>query len=39
MGASMIAGVRTARESQVQVPVIPTIKAIDESIELEHEIF
>lgn len=39
MGACMIAGIRLARESQVHVRVIPTIKAIDESIDLAHEIF
>ncbi len=39
LGACMIAGIRLARESQVHVRVIPTIKAIDESIEVAQEIF
>ena len=39
MGACMIAGIRLAREKQVNVRVIPTGQAIDESVELAHEIF
>jgi len=39
MGACMIAGIRLAREKQVNVRVIPTINAIEESVELAHEIF
>jgi hypothetical protein len=39
MGACMIAGIRLAREKQVDVRVIPTSHAIDESVELAHEIF
>ena len=39
MGACMIAGIRMAREKQVNVRVIPTSHAIDESVELAHEIF
>jgi hypothetical protein len=39
MGACMIAGIRLARERQVNVRVIPTSHAIDESVELAHEIF
>jgi hypothetical protein len=39
MGACMIAGIRLAREKQVSVRVLPTITAIDESVELAHEIF
>jgi len=39
MGACMIAGIRLAREKQVNVKVIPTIHAIEESVELAHEIF
>ena len=35
----MIAGIRLAREKQVNVRVIPTSTAIDESVELAHEIF
>ena len=39
LGACMIAGIRLAREKQVSVRVIPTIHAIEESVELAHEIF
>ena len=39
MGACMIAGIRLARERQVNMRVIPTSHAIDESVELAHEIF
>lgn len=39
MGACMIAGMRLARERQVNVRVIPTINAIEESVDLAHEIF
>ena len=39
MGACMIAGIRLAREKQVNVRVIPTSHAIDESVELAYEIF
>jgi hypothetical protein len=39
MGACMIASIRLAREKQVNVRVIPTSHAIDESVELAHEIF
>ena len=39
LGACLIAGVRLARERQVNVRVIPTSHAIDESIEVAHEIF
>ena len=39
MGACMIAGIRLAREKQVNVRVTPTSNAIDESVELAHEIF
>jgi hypothetical protein len=35
----MIAGIRLAREKQVNVRVIPTRHAIDESVELADEIF
>ena len=38
-GACLIAGIRLAREKQVNVRVIPTSHAIDESIEVAHEIF
>jgi hypothetical protein len=35
----MIAGIRLAREKQVNVRVIPTIHAIEESVDLAHDIF
>jgi hypothetical protein len=35
----LIAGIRLAREKQVSVRVLPTIHAIDESIDLAHELF
>jgi hypothetical protein len=38
-GACLIAGIRLAREKQVSVLVIPTIQAIEESVDLGHEIF
>jgi hypothetical protein len=39
LGACLIAGIRLAREKQVNVRVIPTSHAIDESVDLAHEIF
>ena len=39
LGACMIAGIRLAREKQVNVRVIPTSHAIEESVEVAHEIF
>lgn len=39
MGACMIAGIRLAREKQVCVCVLPTIQAIEESVDLAHEVF
>jgi MinD-like ATPase involved in chromosome partitioning or flagellar assembly len=39
LGACLIAGIRLAREKQVNVRVIPTSNAIDESVELAHEIY
>jgi hypothetical protein len=39
LGACMIAGIRLAREKQVNVRVIPTSHAIEESVELAHEVF
>ena len=38
-GACIIAGLRLAREKQVHVRVVPTSNAIDESIDMAHEIF
>lgn len=38
-GACIIAGLRLARERQVNVRVVPTSHAIDESVDLAHEIF
>ena len=39
LGACLIAGIRLARERQVNVRVVPTGHAIDESVDLAHEIF
>jgi hypothetical protein len=39
VGACMIAGIRLARQNQVYVRVLTTIDAINESVELAHEIF
>lgn len=39
LGACLIAGIRLARERQVNVRVLPISAAIDESVELAHEIF
>jgi hypothetical protein len=38
-GACIIAGLRLARERQVNVRVIPTRQAIEESVDLAHEVF
>jgi len=39
LGACLIAGIRLARAKQVNVRVIPTIHAIDESVDLAYDIF
>lgn len=39
IGACLIAGMRLAREKQVNVRVIPTIQAIEESVDLAHEVY
>ena len=39
MGACLIAGIRLARERQVNVRVMATGKAIEESVDLAYEIF
>jgi len=39
LGACLIAGIRLARERQVNTKVIPTGRAIEESVELAYEIF
>ena len=39
LGACLIAGIRLARERQINVRVIPTSHAIDESVDLAHEIY
>jgi hypothetical protein len=39
LGACMIAGIRLARERQVNVRVLPTVQAIEESVELAHKVF
>jgi len=39
LGACLIAGIRLARERQVNTRVVPTGQAIEESVDLAHEIF
>jgi hypothetical protein len=39
LGACLIASIRLARERQVNVRVVPTGKAIEESVDLAFEIF
>ena len=39
MGACMIAGIRLAREKQVNIRVLSVGAAIEESVELAHDIF
>ncbi len=39
LGACLIACIRLARERQVNVRVVPTGKAIEESVDLAYEIF
>ena len=39
LGACLIAGIWLARERQVNVRVLPTGKAIEESVDLAYEIF
>ncbi|CAN5441066.1 hypothetical protein BH10ACI4_BH10ACI4_28280 [soil metagenome] len=39
LGACLIAGIRLAREKQLNVRVIPTSAAVDESVDLAYEIF
>jgi hypothetical protein len=39
LGTCLIAGIRLARERQVNVRVVPTGKAIEESVDLAYEIF
>ena len=39
LGACLIAGIRLAREKQVNVRVVPTSHAIDESVDLAYDIF
>jgi len=39
LGACLIAGIRLAREKQVNVRVVPTSHATEESVELAHEIY
>ena len=39
LGACLIAGIRLARERQVNIRVVPTGQAIEESVDLAHEIF
>jgi len=39
LGACLIAGIRLARERQVNTRVLPTTVAIEESVDLAHEIY
>jgi hypothetical protein len=39
LGACLIAGIRLAREKQVNVRVVPTRQAIEESVDLAHEVY
>lgn len=39
LGACLIARIRLARERQVNVRVVPTRQAIEESIDLAHEVY
>jgi hypothetical protein len=39
LGACLIAGIRLARERQVNVRVVPTRHAIEESVDLAHEVY
>jgi len=39
LGACLIAGIRLAHERQVNVRVVPTSQAIQESVELAYEVF
>ena len=39
LGACLIAGIRLARDKSVNHRVIPTSNAIDESVDLAHEIY
>ena len=39
LGACLIAGIRLARERQVNIRVVPIRQAIEESVDLAHEIF
>jgi hypothetical protein len=39
LGACLIAGIRLAREKQVNMRVVPTSQAIDESIEMAYEMY
>jgi hypothetical protein len=39
LGACLIAGIRLARERQVNIRVRPTRETIEESVDLAHEIY
>ena len=39
LGTCLIAGIRLARERHVNVRIMPTGKAIEESVDLAYEIF
>ena len=39
MGACLIAGIRLARQSQINTRVLPTQTAITEAVDLAHDIY
>lgn len=39
LGACLIAGIRLARQSQVNMRVVPTRTAVEESVDMAHEIY
>ena len=39
LGACLIAGIRLARQSQINIRVLPTQDAISEAVDLAHEIY
>jgi hypothetical protein len=39
LGACIIAGLRLAREKQINIRVSPTRVAIEESVDIAHEVF
>ena len=39
LGACLIAGIRLARQSQINIRVLPTQNAIAEAVDLAHDIY